>query len=108
MSKKKQPAQITKNKAAGKDAKTVAKPTDRLTKSFSTMRHHIDKLDNFSSMVRNKSGLNADRSKLIQMFSEIVDEYGSMVELDGVTDSADLRRAIIEAIQSERTTKRKP
>lgn len=106
MPKKKPSPEITKKNVSGKRGNAVEKPTDRLTKSISIMRHHTEKLENFSLLVRDKTGFLVDRSKLIQIFSEIVDEYGEFIDFDGVVDSADLRQAIIQAIKDEKGERR--
>ncbi len=98
--------EIKRKNVAGKRGNAVEKPTDRLTKSISIMRHHTEKLEKFSYLVRDKTGFLVDRSKLIQIFSDIVDEYGESIDFDGVIDSVDLRQAIIKAIKDEKGQRR--
>lgn len=98
--KKKAPAP-PKTKRRKADTDNKAKPTDPLTTSISAKRHHIDTLNQFSERVRDESGLIADRSKLFQLFAEIIDLYEANIEVDLVTNVSDLRDAIVKGVQKK-------
>lgn len=85
-------------KISVKKKKKITFPGERIVRSYSIQRNLFDATGEFADLVKTKTGLHCDRSKLITMFAKSLKEVEDQVDLEGVESLEELRMKIAQAL----------
>ncbi len=76
-------------------SENVKKPGERVIRTYSIQRQLIEAADEFAARVKDETGMSCDRSKLVQLFFEMLVEYNDNIELSKVNNLSSLKESII-------------
>lgn len=89
-------------KSSNVDAEVLRIENTKVVRSWSSINRIIHGIDALAARIKSDTGVQCDRSKLMNALAELAMEHGDKVDTSNITDHDTLKDALLSAIRKKR------
>jgi hypothetical protein len=83
-------------------SKKTALPGKRIVRSYSIQSSLFDELGLIAKLIKENTGVQFDRSKIISLFAEIISEIKEEIDYENITTGSEIKTEIYKAIKKKK------